>query len=171
MVMGLDAIEARLAAATPGQWSRVRVLGSKWWTLGLTSNHIAVTIDTDANWELVEHAPTDLTALCAEVRRLRERLLQYEDSKGGRLDRQTWDVIEAEMVRVCKELGMMTVSHDHWRAQAQALAEAVGRLTLTWPSNESWGGPMREVDRLARGVLVADEQAGDVAVPARPGTT
>ncbi|MBN9607824.1 MAG: hypothetical protein BGO26_10160 [Actinobacteria bacterium 69-20] len=76
MSIDLDAIKARLAAATPGPWDYV---GQGWITHPGTTFAAVGTPDqgmipcTDADADLIAHAPTDLAALLAEVRALRKR--------------------------------------------------------------------------------------------------
>jgi len=78
----LAEIRARLAAATPGPWTRsyeivlLDDLGLRDWYAKLVGpslhrhNHMMKTVDVD----FIAHAPTDMAALLAEVERLQEAL-------------------------------------------------------------------------------------------------
>ena len=83
-MLDLDAIKARLAAATPGPWwsdsgdplstnMAVAVIGG--WQVQASRPFVGdrVTPAKD-DADLIAHAPTDLAALVAEVERLREEL-------------------------------------------------------------------------------------------------
>ena len=55
-----------MSAHTPGPWSRVKPLGSAYWTLGRISDHRAEPLprmNEDADWTLAEAAPDLLEAL------------------------------------------------------------------------------------------------------------
>lgn len=42
---------------TPGPWSRVIVLGSRFWTLGVIRDHAASPLESDEDWSLAIAAP------------------------------------------------------------------------------------------------------------------
>jgi hypothetical protein len=88
----LDEIERRWHAATPGRWSRVMALGSRWWTLGQIRSHTASPLTDDADWTFAEHAPEDTRRLLA-VARAAER---FADSAGVHWDGET-PVLEIEV--------------------------------------------------------------------------
>lgn len=69
----IDAIEARAEKATPGPWSRVKNLASRYWTLGRIVHHVAEPLEEDADWDFAEHAREDIPALLAYVRALEAR--------------------------------------------------------------------------------------------------
>lgn len=101
MPLDLDSIKARLAAASEGPWRWVRAYehrGVHWClendksaALGSTINHNLVTLSTDEyeyddegrptslsetpDFQLIEHAPTDIAALISEIERLRAAIL------------------------------------------------------------------------------------------------
>lgn len=64
--LDLDAIEARLAAATPGPWKI----------------HLSDEDEDAGNAALIAHAPADLARLVAEVRRLR-RLREWDAERAA----------------------------------------------------------------------------------------
>jgi hypothetical protein len=72
----LAQIEARWAAATPGEWERHEYTGDVWWiseAIEGEDNLIAWTgtLSEHEDAEAIAHAPTDIQQLVAEVRRLR----------------------------------------------------------------------------------------------------
>lgn len=87
----LAAIRARLAAATEGPW-KVSYFGigardgfddviapGPVDCMEYCSSGISTVEATDADWELIAHAPTDLAELCDEVERLRYLLGSHAD--------------------------------------------------------------------------------------------
>jgi hypothetical protein len=86
--LDLDAIEARAAAATDGPWLPPIGSGDVGYVWRSDDGHFQVAIACDGNEEanavFIAHARTDIPALVAEVRRLRQvmseahRALQYD---------------------------------------------------------------------------------------------
>ena len=87
MSIDIEAIKARLAAATPGPWEwsvrpKRHMLIHRFSERGhLTvletegeSEHAEYPCANDADRDFIEHAPSDITALVAEVERLRAAL-------------------------------------------------------------------------------------------------
>ena len=70
----IKAILARAEKATPGPWSRVMALGSRWWTLGVIRDHTARPLTDDADWDFAEHSREDIPALCRDLLAAREAL-------------------------------------------------------------------------------------------------
>lgn len=71
--LDLDAIQARIAAATPGPWAESGI-GDYGWGVGSPAEHIVEADDSEqgrANAAFIAHARTDVERLVAEVRRLR----------------------------------------------------------------------------------------------------
>ena len=116
----LAAIEARAAAASPGPWSRIKSLGSRFWTLGTIRSHTAHPLperNEDADWSFVEHARSDIPSLCQALREsrtaldasrkrtreLEERLLRLANEAHGFLsmaDRETHGVANMNVLRL-----------------------------------------------------------------------
>lgn len=109
MTLDLDAIQARADAATPGPWTVEEGAGAEglrdgWWEYERRACNVEtdlefVTTDGDgmgassrADAEFIAHARTDVPALIAEVRRLRDELAQAE----MRADAAEFDAIEAD---------------------------------------------------------------------------
>ena len=94
----LAAIEARAAAASPGPWSRIKSLGSRFWTLGTIRSHTAHPLperNEDADWSFVEHARSDIPSLCQALREAtqRERGLRLAAEEMLRVSRDVWGEI------------------------------------------------------------------------------
>jgi hypothetical protein len=77
--LNLDEIEARAAAATPGPWfvethapTLSRLVCSEDGTLDINFGYVGNRTEPDA--EFVAYARTDITAMAAEIRRLRDQL-------------------------------------------------------------------------------------------------
>lgn len=88
----LAAIEARLQAATPEPWTMTEEEGD--WCLRAPDGE-SMMCDTQyypwtpgraEDWQLIAHAPTDLAALVAEVRRLRGRCDELRANGGKTCD-------------------------------------------------------------------------------------
>lgn len=95
--LDLNAIEARLGKITPGPW----VISENGFNIFTKNNtlHIFVDpgyrdeegwhghlVDAEANTIFIANAPTDIAALVAEVKRLREHLRILEDTLAPYLD-------------------------------------------------------------------------------------
>lgn len=104
-MLDLDAIKARLAAATPGPWTvspnvqprGVAAVAEVNTVLILSSGPLYGSPMQDAS--LIAHAPTDLRALVAEVERLRAAIARHRDAAGwkasGKSDVELWEVLGA----------------------------------------------------------------------------
>ena len=73
MAADLDAIRARIAAATPGERTIHPCL--TWWRVFVGTDCIAEP-NEHADATLIAHAPTDLAALCNEVETLRRQVAE-----------------------------------------------------------------------------------------------
>jgi len=94
MTPDLDAIKARLAAATPGPWE-TRFLHRVWMRAREEPGNLMFGTGPTQDWadcDLMAHAPTDLAALVAEVERLHQAirdLLPYATAAIGN-PRSAW---------------------------------------------------------------------------------
>jgi hypothetical protein len=85
-MLDLESIKARLAAATPGPWQWFGSQGEVG-TFGMLSTKGSAMLQIkqanqfpiDAEMCLIEHAPADMTALVAEVERLRAAMDEEDD--------------------------------------------------------------------------------------------
>lgn len=95
--LDMAGIKARLWAATPGPWERYESAGGrelllkrKFWQVGGGPERKGVGLifgDTEANADLIAHAPADLAALVARVEELEGALREYADpQKWGYID-------------------------------------------------------------------------------------
>jgi hypothetical protein len=132
--LNLDPIEARAAAATPGPWGTQRDLAGAYTVqarprttrYGMENDGDIATLAADrtdadnyANARFIAHAPADVKAMAAEIRRLRAELAT---ARSQAID---WaaDVIDAKL----------TVEPDHGRASAlyELLLHLRGELPCT----------------------------------------
>lgn len=97
----LQAIEARLAAATPGPW---RGYGDKVFALlpsGVGFRDQVARVDEvgagcqDANADLIGHAPSDIAALLAEVRRLQGEYERGVEDAANALGYNKYETLQA----------------------------------------------------------------------------
>lgn len=135
----LQTIEARLGAATPGPWQWAHLYqarGTHWCleneasaALGLTINHHLVTFGTEEyeydddgqatrldqtpDFQLIAHAPGDIAALLAEVRRLRAALEEIDRTTVGAYESGFGDL---ELCEQCGE--MRTIAENALRSNA-----------------------------------------------------
>lgn len=94
MTADIEAIRARITAATPGPWKAEWVDGDDWWQITgqpfddggqwLACPEVATTDEmeddgTDA--DLIAHAPADLAALCDEVEELTADLYELRQQR------------------------------------------------------------------------------------------
>jgi hypothetical protein len=86
IILDLDAIEARSAAATDGPWWTDGVGASRVYASGL-DDWITVAGDLETpDAEFIAHARTDMPALVAEVWRLRGAIQQLADNQQSWID-------------------------------------------------------------------------------------
>lgn len=57
----------RWRASTPGLWSRVKNVGARYWTIGRIVDHVAEPLESEENWQFIEHANRDLLVLMAHI--------------------------------------------------------------------------------------------------------
>lgn len=84
----LAAIDARLQAATPEPWTMTEEEGD-WYlrapdgeSMMCDTQYYPWTPGRAEDWQLIAHAPTDLAALMAEVRRLRAAIQRFYETRG-----------------------------------------------------------------------------------------
>ena len=132
MKVDLDAIKARLQAATPGPWkdtgwSSIKAATGDWVCQFFDKLEISQR-RTKANLHFVAHAPEDITTLLAEVERLRAQVNDLRDAlvKGhGVMDNAEMGIIalEAENERLNIAKGMVT----QLQAEVERLQEEFDR--------------------------------------------
>ena len=136
MIIDLSAIEARANAATAGPWDwSGTCLGSE---LGGNRRDCIAHIDgdhnmpSDADQDFIVHAREDIPALCAEVRRLRRKLMAQSD-KLASANAQAWlndckSLEPARLARIIRRLDR--VQSDRAWALKGAYAAGVNALPI-----------------------------------------
>lgn len=117
-MIDLDAIEGRLAAATPGPWYLDESLrGVEATTDGFPVE--VVTWTTHADAVLIAHAPGDIAALVEEVGRLRA---VESDAERARVKADLWSYYEAFVLANGAEgITQLVVQRDEARAEVERL--------------------------------------------------
>jgi hypothetical protein len=112
-MLDLDAIEARVEAATEGPWFKVNDTDVCWSANGthpevavcLRTEDVGVVQSHEANADFIAHARTDIPALVAELRAAREAIdeltaiaismLRWRDDSDSDAQREAWDLVAA----------------------------------------------------------------------------
>lgn len=79
---------------TPAPWSRVKPLGSRYWTIGVIRHHVAEPLESDADWNVAEAAPD----LLASLRELLAEAAAFEEN-GSKYDRERNDRARAAIAK------------------------------------------------------------------------
>lgn len=141
--LDLDAIEARLDAATPGPWGVLlaeRIDGTSVWRIGSNATGedvAAVRSGQPADADLIAHAPTDLAALVAEVKHLRKDYMTRSRTAGEWLAENGW--LRTENARLTGDLAVAIEVARERGDEVARLCARIEALRDKWQKQEAAG--------------------------------